>query len=250
MKSVDVSIVTGGSNGIGKAICIKLAENGSDVVIADIDKKSGLEVKKEIEKIGRKCLFIETDISNKEEVYKMVNKVVNEYGKINLLVNNAAIAIEKPFLDTGEELWNKTIDINLKGTYFCSQAAAKAMLDNENGGKIVNITSVQSKTVWVSALHSPYEISKAGIVMMTKQLAYELAKHNITVNAVGPGPTDTELFRNATSDEEYQKVVSRIPLNRVASTSDVANTVAFLASDDADYLTGITIYVDGGRLTW
>jgi len=246
-----VAIVTGGNKGIGRGISLRLAEEGANVVIAARDKNAAQSVIKEMVKMGTDPLFIKTDVSQKKDVDAMVGKTIEKYGEINFLINNAAIVIDSSFLELTEEIWDKTLNINLKGYFLCAQKVAKEMVKKDNGGKIVNLTSVQGVTIWTSVFHAPYEVSKAGIIMLTKQLAYELAPYNINVNAVGPGPTETEILEPWLKDPEKLKSITKnIPLKRIAKPSDVAGAVAFLLSNDADYLTGITIFVDGGRLTW
>jgi len=245
-----VAIVTGGNSGIGKGISLRLAEEGSNVVIAARDKIAAEKALKEIRKKGRKCLFVKTDISKKGEVEAMIEMTIRQFDGIDILVNNAGIVINKPFLDITEQIWDKVLDVNLKGYFLCSQAAAKAMVRRKKGGKIINITSVQGVQVWTRAFHAPYEVSKAGIIMLTKQTAFELAPYKINVNAVGPGPTDTPILDHiTTSSQKLSQLAKDIPLGRIGQPSDIAAAVAFLASEEANYITGVTLFVDGGRLT-
>lgn len=246
-----VAIITGGNKGIGKGISLKLAEEGSKIIIAARDTDAAKNVLRDLDKKGHEALFIKTDVSKKQDVKRMIEKTVEKYGKIDFLINNAAIVIDSPFLELTEEIWDTTLNVNLKGYFLCAQAAAKEMVKQKIHGKIINITSVQGVTVWTSVFHAPYEVSKAGIIMLTKQLAYELAQYNINVNAVGPGPTETEILEPWTKNPERLKSITKnIPLGRIAKPSEVAGAVNYLLSSDADYLTGITIFVDGGRLTW
>jgi len=246
-----VTIVTGGNKGIGKGIGLRLAKEGSNVVIAARDTVAAKIVLNELKKVGCDAMFVRTDVSEKKDVDRMIKKTIEKFGKIDFLINNAAIVIDSPFLELTEEIWDKTLNVNLKGYFLCAQAAAKEMVKRKIHGKIINITSVQGLTVWTSISHAPYEVSKAGIIMLTKQLAYELAQYNITVNAVGPGPTETEILEPWTKNpDKLNSIIKNIPLGRIAKPSDVAGAVNYLLSSDADYLTGITIFVDGGRLTW
>ncbi|MEA1965557.1 MAG: glucose 1-dehydrogenase [Candidatus Aerophobetes bacterium] len=251
MKLLDkVAIITGGNKGIGKGISLRLAEEGSDVVIAARDKISAENVLKEIRKKGRDCLFVKTDVSKKEEVDVMIEATIKQFGEIDILVNNAGIVIDRPFLEITEQIWDRVLNVNLKGYFLCSQAAAKAMVRKKKGGKIINITSIQGVRVWTRHFHAPYEVSKAGIIMLTKQIAFELAPYKINVNAVGPGPTETQILNYiTTSPEKLNEFVKDIPLGRIAKPSDIGAAVAFLASEDADYITGVTLFVDGGRMT-
>ena len=246
-----VAIITGGNRGIGKGISLRLAKEGAKIVIVARNEAAAKNVVTEIQGYGQECIFIKTDVCNKREVDAMVETVINLYGKVDILVNNAAVLIRCPFLELTEEIWDKTININLKGYFLCAQAVAKEMVKREKGGKIVNITSVQGITVWTPFFHAPHEVSKAGIIMLTKQLAYELAPYGINVNAVGPGATETKLLEKVAKDSEKIKSLTKnIPLGRVAKPSDIAGAVAYLSSEDAYYVTGVTLFVDGGRLTW
>jgi NAD(P)-dependent dehydrogenase (short-subunit alcohol dehydrogenase family) len=246
-----IAVVTGGNKGIGRGISIRLAKEGINVVIAARDESAANEVINTIKNEGNVCSFIRTDVSSKKDVDMMIDEVVNRYKRIDILVNNAAIVLDSPFLEITEEIWDRTLNVNLKGYFLCAQAVAKIMVAEGNGGKIVNIASVQGVTVWTDVFHAPYEVSKAGIIMLTKQLAYELAPHQINVNAVAPGPTETDILAPWTkSPEKLKSITKNIPLRRIAKVSDVAGVVNFLVSSEADYLTGITIFVDGGRLTW
>jgi len=246
-----IAIITGGNKGIGKGIAIELNENGYNIVIAARDEKAGNDLVKQLNLKSGQNYFFKTDVSSKFQIEETVKKTFSLFNHIDLLVNNAAIVIDSPFLNLEEAIWDKTIDINLKGYFLFSQAVANIMVSNNIKGKIINITSVQGVTVWPLVPHAPYEVSKAGIIMLTKQLAFELAKYGITVNAVGPGPTATEILEPWTKNPEKMKsITEKIPLGRIATPEDVANAVSFLSSDKSDYLTGITIFVDGGRMTW
>lgn len=252
MFSSKVVVVTGGNKGIGKWICQMLANEGANIVIVARDEYAAKETINKIKDATKvECMFIKTDVSKKREVENMMKEVIERFKKVDFLINNAAIVIDCPFLELSEEIWDITLNVNLKGYFLCSQAAAKEMVKQGIHGKIINITSVQGVRVWTQVFHAPYEISKAGIIMLTKQLAYELAHYNINVNAVGPGPTDTEILEPWTKNPEKLKSITKnIPLGRIAKPSDVAGAVKYLLSSEANYLTGITIFVDGGRLTW
>jgi NAD(P)-dependent dehydrogenase (short-subunit alcohol dehydrogenase family) len=250
-KHRKVAIVTGGNKGIGKGIAIRLNNDGYDVVVVGRDERAGRQAVEELNDKGGHNIFVRTDVADRHQVESMVQKAEDTYGRIDVVVNNAAVVYDSPFLDLTEEIWDKTLDINLKGYFLCAQRAAKVMVRCGTPGRIINITSVQGVTVWPLVPHAPYEVSKAGIIMLTKQLAYELAQYNITVNAVGPGPTDTEILESwTTSPEKLESITSKIPLRRIAKPADVAAVVAFLASEEASYITGITVFVDGGRMTW
>jgi len=240
-----VAIVTGSRRGIGKGIAEKLAEAKANVVISDIDQKDCEATAKEIkEKFGVKTLAIKCDVSNKKEVDDLIQKTVKKFGKIDILVNNAGIFFQKPFLKYTEEDWNKIIDINLKSVYLCSQAAAKEMV-KKNYGKIVNISSIAGIIGYPEA--AAYCASKAGIINLTREIALELASNKINVNCVAPGLIETPMTKFVMENKElFEQTLAAIPWKRQGQPSDIANAVHYLASDEADYVTGQTLVVDGG----
>lgn len=242
-----VAIVTGARRGMGKAHALRLAGSGAKVIVSDISKEDCAKVAAEIEEKGGEALAVKCDVTNKEEVEGMVQRAVDEWGRVDILVNNAGIAQFASFLKMTEEDWDRTIDINLKGYFLCAQAAAKAM--NE-GGAIVNIASVamgQQGIGFQNLVH--YCASKGGIAGMTEAMALELAPKNIRVNAVSPGIIDTKMIDSVKKDKEgFEAMLSRIPMHRAGKPEEVANAVTFLASDKASYITGAVLIIDGGWL--
>lgn len=242
-----VAVITGAARGIGRAIAIGYAREGASVVIAD---KSCVEQMHaplwEIRSKGGKAIAVQTDISNLENHDALVNAAVREFGRLDILVNNAGVAIHESVLNSTPETWEQIIGVNLRGAFFLSCKAAAVMAVN-GGGKIINIASVHdSKPLRERAV---YAVSKGGIAMMTKSLALELAEKNICVNSISPGAVATDMNRDALSDPvRRERLISRIPLGRIAEPEDVVGAAVFLASAESNYVTGTTIYVDGGLL--
>jgi NAD(P)-dependent dehydrogenase (short-subunit alcohol dehydrogenase family) len=241
-----VALVTGGRRGIGRAIALALAEAGADVALGDrvIDDGQLEKVAGEIKKLGRRSLALQADITKKADVDKLVQKAVAEFGAIDILVNNAAMNIRAPLLELGEDGWDKVIDTDLKGYYLCSQAVGKVMVSQKRG----NIISIASTAAMgASPEMGAYCIAKAGVVMLTRVLALELAQYNIRVNAVAPSMVKTKFSQPLWDDAETLKQIeSEIPLGRLAEPEDIVGSVLFLASDESAYVTGHTIVVDGG----
>ena len=240
-----VAIVTGAGRGIGKAIAQALAGAHATVVVNDVDLGAAEEVARGIEASGGKALPVKADVRNEEEINRMVEITVRKLGGIHVLVNNAGIILRKPAEEIAEEEWDRVIDINLKGSFLCGRAAAQAMIKGGQGGRIINISSIMGGVALPP--RAAYCASKGGIVALTKDLAAEWAKHAITVNAVAPGWTVTEMTHSYFSQEPVRRfVLERIPLNRLGKPEDIAHAAVFLASEYSDYITGQTIYVDGG----
>ncbi len=241
------AIVTGARRGIGKAAALAFAGAGADLVISDIVADDGLldSAAAEIKKMGRRCLALPTDISKQADVAEMAAQAKNFYGKIDILANIAGVWIPGQNLtDTTEENWDKVIDVNLKGTWFCCRLVARIMAD-KGGGSIVNMSSQVGLNPGTGG--GAYSISKAGIIMMTRQLALELADKYIRVNAIAPGIVRTDFNKNIWKDaENAQKLGNMVPLGRLAEPEDIARAALFLASDDSGYITGTVIPVDGG----
>lgn len=244
------AIITGARRGIGKGIALALAQAGAGVLVSDIDLADCEATCREIEeKTGRKAIPFKCDVTKKDEVGQMVARAVAEFGKLDILVNNAGIAPFKPFLELTEEDWDRVLDINLKGQFFCAQAAAREMIKNE-WGRIINIASIASGQVGVGlASIAHYCASKGGVVAMTEALAVELGPLGIRVNAVGPGVIETPMTKDMLADEKMRPgMLARIPVGRFGKPEDVAGMVVYLASDEADFVTGATFFVDGGWL--
>jgi len=244
-----VAIVTGARRGIGRGIALALAKAGADVTVSDISLEDCQKVVDEIEGLGRKGLAVKCDVTQKSEVEEMVQKTVEEFGKVDILVNNAGIVEFKPFLELTEEEWDKVLDVNLKGYFLCAQATAKEMVKNK-WGRIVNIASIASGQVGVGFPQiAHYCASKGGIVALTEALALELSPQGINVNAIGPGVVETDMTKGMLSDEKTkQGLLLRVPKGRVGQPEDIGAAAVFLASDEADYITGATLFVDGGWL--
>lgn len=237
-----VAIVTGASRGLGRAIAIGLAQAGADVVATDILDVTGTV--EEIKKTGRKSIGIKVDVTRKEDVAGMVQQTVNKFGKVDLLINNAGIIRMSPAETMSEEDWDKVIDVNLKGEFLCAQEAAKQMI-NQRSGKIINIASIAGQLA--SAQSAAYNASKAGVILMTKTLAVEWAKHNIQVNAICPGVFATAMTADFLKDENFlQMIKTRVPLARYGKPEELVGAVIYLASKASDYMTGHALVIDGG----
>jgi glucose 1-dehydrogenase len=243
-----VAIVTGSSKGIGKAIAFAFAKSKeySTVVINSRKAKEAQQVSKEIERLGCNSIAIEADISKESDCIRLIEETVKHFGRIDVLVNNAGIQEDLPLTDINLEEWYKIIGVDLTGPFICTREAVKHMKNQKpKRGCIINISSVHQAIP--KPHYVPYATSKAGIEMMTKTLALELAKDNIRANIVAPGAIDTEMNADLRENKaELESVLKRIPLGRVASADEVANVVEFLASDKASYVTGASYFVDGG----
>lgn len=235
---------------MGRTHALALAKAGAKVAVADISQEDCEKVAEEIKKIGGEAMALKCDVSKKDEVEKMVKAVVDRWGKVDVLINNAGIVQFKPFVELTEEDWSKTIDVNLKGYFLCAQAAAKEMM-KQKSGVIVNIASVAMGQVGLGMpgiVH--YCASKGGIVAMTEALAGELAAYNIRVNAVSPGAIETPMVESVKQDPKMlEGIMARIPMRRIGRPEEVSNLVLFLASDASSYMTGSTVIIDGGWLS-
>ena len=241
------AIVTGGAMGIGQGIALRLAEAGAGVLITDINLEAANNTVNQIRSKGGKAEAIKADASSVADAKRTVQETVRAFGRLDIIVNNAGIYPFAPALQMTEELWDKVLDINLKGLFFYSQAAAQEMMNEGHGGKIINIASIDALHPTGNLVH--YDASKGGVVMVTKALALELGPHNIMVNAIAPGGIQTPGASGpVTSDEFLQAFISRIPLRRVGVPDDIAKVVFFLASGASDYMTGSLVVVDGGVL--
>ena len=235
---------------MGRAHALALAKAGAKVAVVDISQEDCEKVVEEIKKIGGEAIALSCDVSKKEEVEKTVKAVVEKWGRVDVLVNNAGICQFKPFLELTEEDWDRTISINLKGYFLCAQACAKEMA-KQKSGVIVNIASVAMGQIGVGMpgiVH--YCASKGGIVAMTEALAGELAAYNIRVNAVSPGAIETPMMDSAKQDPKMlEGIMARIPMRRIGKPEEVSDLVLFLASDASSYMTGSTVVIDGGWLS-
>jgi 3-oxoacyl-[acyl-carrier protein] reductase len=236
------AIVTGAGQGIGRSIALKMAQEGADVVIAEMNSDSGNQTKKEVEALGRRALFIAVDVADQRQAKGMVEEVLRIWKRIDILVNNAGFDRGATLLKVKEEDWNAVLGVHLKGTMNCIQAVAPHMIENRYG-KIVNISSIYGKSGGIAAIS--YSSAKAGIIGLTKSVARELGRYQINVNVVLPGLTLTPTI--AKMAEKYKNmIIDNTPLGRIGQPEEVANVVAFLASDEASFMTGASVEVTGG----
>jgi len=245
MKLKDkVSLITGGGQGIGRAIALLFAGEGSHVAICDVNQDTLNKTAGDIKTKGRDCLTFTADVSKLEQVDAMVNKTLDKFGKIDILVNNAGITRDSLLVRMREEGWDQVLDVNLKGTFNCARAVAKPMMKARTG-KIVNIASI------IGIIGNPgqanYAASKGGVIAFTKSIAKELASRNINVNAIAPGFIKTAMT-DKLSCEARDAMLKEIPLARFGEQTDVANLALFLAGNDSSYITGHVIQVDGGMV--
>jgi len=245
MKLKDkVSLITGGGQGIGRAIALLFAGEGSHVAICDVNQDTLNKTAGDIKTKGRDCLTFTADVSKLEQVDAMVNKTLDKFGKIDILVNNAGITRDSLLVRMREEGWDQVLDVNLKGTFNCARAVAKPMMKARTG-KIVNIASI------IGIIGNPgqanYAASKGGVIALTKTIAKELASRNINVNAIAPGFIKTAMT-DKLSCEARDAMLKEIPLARFGEQTDVANLALFLAGNDSSYITGHVIQVDGGMV--
>ncbi len=244
-----VAIVTGANRGIGRAIALGLAREGAALVVNNSrPDPSAEEVVKIICSSGGRALALPADVSDLGEHERLVAAAVGQFGRLDILVNNAGVEFHEPFLECRPETWDRTLAVNLKGPYFLSQKAAQAM-QRLGGGKIINISSVHDQIP--NRNRSAYAISKGGLAMLTKSLAFELAPHGIAVNAISPGAILTDMNRQSLSvPENRERCLGKIAMKRFGETEDIAGAAVFLASPESDYMTGATIYIDGGMLLY
>lgn len=243
------ALVTGGSRGIGRGIVLALANQGADVVINFHSRSEEAEkVISEVKTLGRDAFSVRADVSQISAIRGMFSEIKNRWGKLDILVNNAGVVSMNPVEKITEEEWDKTLEINLKGQFFCIQEALKIM---PAGAKIVNISSIASGGAGVGFGNlAHYAASKGGVIGMVEDLAIELGPRGINVNAIGPGVIETDMTSDMLTDEPTKTgMLARIPKKRFGKPADIAAAAAFLVSDEADYITGITLYVDGGWLT-
>ena len=240
-----VAIVTGSSRGIGKGIALMFAEAGADIVVCSRDTDGRLEAAAEdMRKLGRRSLAVKTDVTRKADVENLVRKAKEELGAVDILVNNAGTIIRATVVEHSEEDWDRVLNTNLKGAFLCSQAAGKVMMEQKRGN-IINIASYRGLVA--SPGRVSYNVSKAGVVMLTSVLAYEFASYNIRVNAIAPGWVKTELTEPLWGDPKRSKVITdTISMDRWATVDEIAKVALFLASDVAGYVTGQTLLADGG----
>ena len=235
------ALITGAGRGIGKTIAVKLAESGSDIAIADMNPVSD-DVMREIEKNGTKCLTYELDVTDVEAVNSVVKKIIDETGGIHILINNAGITQDNLFMRMKPEQWSQVIDVNLNGVFHVTRAVIRTMV-KQHSGRIINISSVVGFSGNPGQVN--YSSTKSGLIGFTKSLSREVGTRGITVNAVAPGFINTAMTQ-ALNESQQQAILSQIPLGRMGEAEDIANAVAFLASEEASYITGTVLHVNGG----
>lgn len=240
-----VAVVTGGNQGIGLTLANTLAKAEAQIIIVNRRPSEGEEAAKSIRETGGSAISIPADVTKRKSIKEMVEKTLERYGKIDVLVNCAGMIVRKPATETTEEDWDWTMDINLKGLFLCCQAVGEQMI-RQRRGKIINISSMMATLGSIN--RAPYCASKAGVTQLTRALALEWAKYGIYVNAIAPGIIRTSLNDAylKSNPEREEKVIRKIPLGRFGKPEELAGIALFLASDASDYLTGQTIYVDGG----
>ena len=238
------AVITGGARGIGKEIARVLAKEGANCVLCDVNAQELKTAAAEIESLGVQCLPLALNVCDLKQCEDAVNKVIDKYKKIDILINNAGITRDGLLLRMKEEDWDSVIAVNLKGTFNCTKAAIKVML-KQKSGRIVNVASIIG--VMGNAGQANYAASKAGIIGLTKSTAKEVASRNINVNAIAPGFIETKMTE-VLSDEVKEAMLKQIPLKRFGKPEDVGNLVLFLVSDDASYITGQVIKIDGGMV--
>ncbi len=248
MKLKDkVAVVTGATKGIGLAIAEEYAKEGARVVLTGRSVDLGVLAADEITARGHEALFVQCDVSQSDQVQQLVQKTVQHFGRLDIMVSNAGINNKAEFLDVKEEDWDSVIAVNLKGVFLCGQAAAKQMVKQDQGGVIINMSSVMG----VLGLKNQvaYSASKGGINQLTKVMGLGLIDYGIRVNGIGPGAVNTELMKRVGHNKELMDMIlKRTPIGRVAECSEIGRVAVFLASDDASFMVGQTVYPDGGRM--
>ena len=235
------ALITGAGRGIGRTIAVKLAESGLDIAIADMNPVSD-DVVREIKEYGTKCLAFQLDVTDVESVESVVKKIIDETGGIHILVNNAGITKDNLFIRMKPEQWSQVIDVNLNGVFHVTKAVIRTMV-KQHSGRIINISSVVGFSGKPGQVN--YSSTKSGLIGFTKSLSREVGTRGITVNAVAPGFINTAMTQDLNKSQQ-QAILSQIPLGRMGEAEDIANAVAFLASEEASYITGTVLHVNGG----
>jgi glucose 1-dehydrogenase len=243
-----VAVVTGGNSGIGMSIVLELAKQGANVVIDYVSHPEATEaVEKQVVALGRQAIGVDADVSKVADLQNLIDTAVKQFDRVDIMVNNAGVETRTSILDTTEAQYEKVMEINLKSAFFGTQLAAKQMIKQGQGGRIVNITSVHED--WPMPGNTAYCLSKGGMRMLTRTAGIELAPHNILVVGVGPGAVATPINLSTMKDPELMKKLDdAIPLGRMAKPEEIASVVAFLASDAASYMTATTVFADGGMM--
>ena len=239
-----VAIITGAASGIGKATAILFAEHGAKIVVADIDKDGGKKAVIDIQDEGNDAIFVQTDVTVKSDTEQMVEQTIATYGKLDILLNNAGIAMRLPVAELSEEDWHRCLDVNLTGVFLCSKAAIPAM-QNNGCGSIINMSSIYG--IVGADVRAAYVASKGAVTNLTRGMALDYASDNIRVNCICPGFVETPLVAGVVkTPEEYQKLADKHPLRRLAKPEEIAYGVLYLASEESSFVTGIALPIDGG----
>jgi NAD(P)-dependent dehydrogenase (short-subunit alcohol dehydrogenase family) len=243
--SSQVALVTGGASGIARAVAVRFAQEGAAVMVADASERGGMKTVEQIEATGGKARFAKLDVSQTEDVTRVVERTVEELGDLHILFNGAGILTYGTVLETTDDAWAKMISINLTGTFMCSRAALAYMVAR-GCGAIINVASTTGSHD-ACAHAAAYVSSKGGVTLLTRSMAIDYAKHGIRVNAICPGPTDTPMLRNALTTGELEAFAKTFPMGRLGRPEEIAGAALFLASEDASFVTGAVLHVDGGQ---
>ena len=246
-----VAIVTGSDSGIGRGIAIELAKEGASVVVNYAHAKDKADEVSQIvgQANGGRVLVVQADVSQYQQAMNLIQQAVEHFGKLDIMVNNAGMEIHSPFLDVTEEQFDRVLSIDLKGAFFCAQAAAREMVKSKTQGRIINISSVHEDLAMPQNV--PYCCAKGGMRMLMRTICLELAPHNITVNNIGPGAIDTPIDADVKADpQKWNALMSEIPLHRMGQPEEVGKLAVYLASDAAAYVTGSTYFIDGGLMRY
>ena len=242
-----VAIITGGSSGIGRAIALGYVKEGAKIIIAALRQDKAKEVVNEIKKMGGEAIYVMTDVSNLGDQKRLLAKSIKKFGKLDILVNDAAYSAREEIFDVTPESWDKQVDIGLKGLFFLSQSFAKQLIKQGSGGRIINIGSVAG-VMDFHPVSVAYHVAKAGVIHLTRVMGVDLAKHKITVNCIGPGSTATPM--SSSTDTQYREYMTKgIPEGRFANPEEMVPPAVMFASDEAEYITGQTLFVEGGALS-
>jgi NAD(P)-dependent dehydrogenase (short-subunit alcohol dehydrogenase family) len=245
-----VGIVTGGGRGLGRTFCRSYAEAGAAVVVAEMDTQTGPQAAAEVEALGRRSLFVETDVTCKENVFEMVDKTLSTFGRVDFIMNNAGVVSQGEAENVSEEAWKRVIDVNLNGVFYCCQAVAAPMIEKRSGS-IVNIASMSGLIVNYPQTQASYNASKAAVAHLSKSLASEWAQHHIRVNAISPGYMRTDMTAPHIDDPKYgAKWMASTPMGRAGDPTELAPLAIFLASDASSFMTGSEVVIDGGFTIW
>lgn len=239
-----IALVTGGARGIGREIALLFAKQGADMALCDVDLEKAEQTAKEIKALGRECLVLKADVTDSGSVQVMVDKILDKFKKLDILINNAGITRDSLVFRMSEQDWDKVIAVNLKGTFLCTRIVSKVML-KQRFGRIVNLASIIG--IMGNIGQANYAASKAGIIGLTKSVAKELAPRGVCVNAIAPGFIETEMTAKL-SEDVRKRMLSVIPLGRFGEPKDVADLALFLSSESSSYITGQVIQIDGGML--